>query len=77
MNPSRQALEAAMKLRAPELKPFVEWLKADRAELMEHLAVAPRDRVETIQGKVQALQTVLTLIETASAQVDKLEGRKT
>lgn len=62
MKPSAQVYEAAMKLQAPEMRAFLEWLEAERAELLELGSIAKPDIVQVVQGQAQGLKKVLDVI---------------
>lgn len=75
MKPDNQVYEAAVKLRNDEMKPFVEWLRAEREAAKEFLTTAPEAIVSAVQGKAQFIAVVLELIEDAPAILDK-RGQK-
>lgn len=71
---SRQVYEAALKLRAPELAPFLEWVREERREAMEKLITAPADRLPILQGEARQLSAILNLVDIAPAMLDEKEG---
>lgn len=71
---SRQVYEAALKLRAPELAPFLEWLRSERQEVLEQLSSAPTDRLSILQGDARRLGAILNLVDTAPAVLAEKAG---
>ena len=68
----KKLLEASLRLRSAELRPFVEWLQSERELVLEMLSTAPEHAVGRLQGETQRLKKILDLIETAPAVLDKL-----
>jgi len=72
MKPSRHVYEAALRLRGSDLAPFVNWIKSEREEVIELLTTAPVSSLPILQGRAQCLGSILDLIDTAPAVLDKL-----
>ncbi len=65
--------EAALFLRnAPELLPFVTWLKTRRETARDRLEAAPTERDS---GRSLELKEILELIEDAPQVLEKLRGK--
>ena len=76
INPSIAVLKAVLVLKSPELAPFTGWLRQELGVTLELLTTAPESNLQVLQGKAQVLASILNLIETAPAVLNKLEGRK-
>lgn len=71
MKPNNQTYEAAMKLMAPEMRPFLEWLEAERVETLELMSTARPEIVQVLQGQVQALKRILDTIKSSRDVLEK------
>ena len=69
----KQVYEAALRLRSPELKPFLDWVRKERAETMEMLTAAPESSLQKLQGKAQCLGSVLRLVEDAQVHLERMK----
>jgi hypothetical protein len=65
------AYEAAAKLQSAELKPFYDWLKTERVDVLERLSVARPELVGVLQGEAQRLEKILDFIDSARAVVER------
>ena len=65
------AYEAAAKLQSAEMKPFYDWLKTGRVDVLERLSVARPETVGILQGEAQRLEKILDFIDSARAVVEK------
>ena len=73
MKPTNQVYEAALKMQSPEMRPFLEWLEAERAETLELLSTARPEMSQVMQGQAQGLKRVLEVIRVSR---DILEQQK-
>ncbi len=71
MKPSTQVYEAAMKMLSPEMRPFLEWIEAERTEALELGSMAKPDVVQVIQGQAQALKRVLEVVRVSREVLEK------
>ena len=61
-------------LRAPELAPYLEYLKAEKQEALELMAqVVDLDKIYRLQGRVASLGELIQLIEGAEALIAKMK----
>ena len=65
------AYEAAAKLQSVEMKPFYNWLKAEREAALELMSRAPIETVSILQGEARSLKKILDFIDSARAVVEK------
>jgi hypothetical protein len=71
MKPTNQVYEAAMKLLSPEMKPFLEWLEAERMEALELGSMAKLDVVQVVQGQAQGYKRVLDVVKMSRDMLEK------
>ena len=71
MKPTTQVYEAAAKLQSVEMKPFLDWLEAERAETLELGSMAKLDVVQIVQGQAQGLKRVLDVIRMSRDILEK------
>lgn len=71
MKPSNQVYEAAHKMLSPELKPFLEWIEAERAETLELLSVAKPEIAQVMQGQTQSMKRILEVIRVSREMLEK------
>ena len=74
MSNSLKLSEAVNRLRAPEFKPFLDWLAVERCAVLEHMAVAPPEHIGRLQGDAGRLKKILDLIEGAQAALGRTVG---
>jgi hypothetical protein len=61
-------------LNNPEMKPLVDFLKAQRLDVLEQLTKAATDvQIYRLQGEAELLREFLELIEGAEALLSKLK----
>lgn len=74
MKLDRQLYEAANKLRAPEFVPLVQYLRDERAGVLEMLSAGQAGNLQVLQGHAQRLKQILDLIDDAHKVLEKKEG---
>jgi len=75
MRIDKRVLQAASRMRSPEMAPLVDWLRKERSDVLEMLTTFKPDGLQVLQGRAQQLADLLDLIERADKELVKLEGR--
>jgi hypothetical protein len=63
------------KLKLPEFKPLLDYLRESRDGTLEDLAEAPPNTIQRLQGEAAVLKKLLSSIENSSELVAKLKSR--
>lgn len=74
MKPDTKTYEAAMKLLTPEMKPILDWLEAERSEVMELMSTAKAENMQVMQGQAQGLKRILEVIRMSRDILEKSKG---
>jgi len=61
-------------MQSPEMRPFLDWIEAERGETLELLSLAKPDIMQIMQGQAQGIKRILEVVRTSR---DVLEKRKT
>ncbi len=71
----KQVHEAAHRMRSPEMKPLLDWLREERSAVLELLTLAKPESLQILQGEARRIKTILDLVDGAQAVLTKMEGR--
>lgn len=75
MKPDERTLYVLTRLRAPDFKPYLEWLAASRSEVIETLVKAKDPEYKArLSGKAELYKEMMDAVETSPDVLKKLTG---